>query len=237
MGWLKGVNSESLLANRDMGKDGNNVLGNTNKYFETYPEVVIDINANPYKINCMMLPWPDNYHKGFFRDYWPQTCMNKKGKIIYSFAKNHNLFVYDDSTEKIENHRAESSYFDDFNPYPINKIGNMNYLKKYMVQESTYKGLVYDKFNKMYYRIAWHPIREYENKDGITTKKLDDKPWSLIVINKDFKQTDEIVFDQNIYNYYYVFPTSKGIMIQNKKNTITETRTIGFTLFQLQQEN
>jgi len=32
-GWLKGVNSESLYADRDMGKDGNNVVGNCNKYF------------------------------------------------------------------------------------------------------------------------------------------------------------------------------------------------------------
>ena len=32
-GWLKGVNSESLYADRDMGKDGNNVVGNSNKFF------------------------------------------------------------------------------------------------------------------------------------------------------------------------------------------------------------
>lgn len=32
-GWLKGVNSESLYADRDMGKDGNNLVGNSNKFF------------------------------------------------------------------------------------------------------------------------------------------------------------------------------------------------------------
>ena len=207
---------------------------NLRKYFETYPEIAININS--YKINHIMLPWPNNYQnsKEFFRDYWPQTCTNKKGKIIYSFAKNHTLFVYDCSTKKIEKHKTESSYFDNFNTYPVDKIGNMSYLKKYMVQESTYKGVIYDDYNKLYYRIAWHPVHEYENEDGITVNELDDKKWSIIVINENFEQIDEIEFNQEIYNYYYIFPTSKGLMIQNKRKTTTETRTIGFTLFQLQ---
>jgi len=205
-------------------------------YFSSTPDVTIDISKDPCNITNKTGKWPEIYRTGMdYDDCWPQRCVNNKGQLVYAFAVDHSLYIYNNDS-LIKPIQAKSKYFTKATPYPDDSLGHFSFKKKYWVTESRYEKLIYDTYRDLYYKIVTHAT-EYENEDGMTVKSVSDKPWSVMIINADFEVLDEIIFDQNIYTYYYFIPTAKGILVSKKKDKSEKNiNNINLTLFKITTE-
>lgn len=70
----------------------------------------------------------------------------------------------------------------------------------------------FDSYREQYYIVVNH-TQKYENEDG-TLNDLSQRPWSIIVINKDFKQVDEIAMPKHL-NKHKIFIIPEGIAVSD----------------------
>lgn len=87
---------------------------------------------------------------------------------------------------------------------------NENEDRSYYSNNHTYRAILYDSKDSVYYRIATHPITKiYDERYGL-------KPFSVIVAANDGKILSETSIINNPNKFYYdkVFMTSKGLLMQ-----------------------
>jgi hypothetical protein len=102
----------------------------------------------------------------------------------------------------------------DIEPFDESKTYDYNFHIEYACANYTNTNCLYDSYRDYYYIITCGTIN-YENRDG-TTNSPDDAPWSVIVLDKNFHQIDEIIMPKYL-SYQHIMITPEGISIQNNK--------------------
>jgi len=201
-------------------------------YFNSIPELIIDLSTYPESIINKTGKWPLKYTENGsdYDDYWPSRCVNENGEIIYGFSITPEIDVYrnDSLYKKIV---AASPYVNGIHPYPPDSIWDIAFKKKYWVTESRYGKIIYDMYFKKYYRVILHGI-EYENTDGYTVNNIEDKPWSLQIFDSQLNLKKEILFDPREYSPFYIFPTPEGVWISKRTKKGEKINTKRFSLIE-----
>ncbi len=195
-------------------------------YYSTPPDICINLMRPERQKNTGT--WPAEYKSGAsYRDFYPQRCVNDKGEIIYAFSASDSIFVMKDD-KIISRHFCKSKFMTQRHFFPDDSIGHFSYLDRYDVTEPRYITIMYDPYRKYYYRFVTHTI-EFEKEDGLTVNTIFDKPWSLIVMDKNFKILDEIIFDNKKF-LPAAFPVREGLLIRKRQETVMMPP-ITFSLF------
>lgn len=132
--------------------------------------------------------------------------------LIVSFAASHNLIRYNIDTGESKEFYAGSSSIKEISSYPQSKgseISRDDSWRWYMTNAS-YENILYDKYRKVYYRIARLP-----KKDFISTEQGNKKPIVVIVLDSNLTYIGETLLSTNI-NWFPCnsFVSREGLNIQ-----------------------
>lgn len=121
--------------------------------------------------------------------YHGVSTMNNDTDIITVFAFVDSLFVtHPDGS--VERQFFRSKYQKHENEMLTVSVYDYVGIENHLCSQTSYDRVLYDPFRDYYYVVVSRPMNP-ENEDG-TRKKLSEKPWSLIVLNRNFKQLAEI---------------------------------------------
>ena len=159
------------------------------------------------------------------------TTKNEQDKFVYSFAADGNLYVFDPDTDTTETYYAGSRYIDLIEP-----MEDWSYEadRKYVFETANYGAIIYDVYRDLYYRIVKHAIPEYDETTGAINSYYD-KPFSIIILNKDFQILGETKFPGEIYNFNNFFLTEEGLYMSNSndKNPDLNENELSYALFKV----
>ncbi len=195
-------------------------------YFSTPPDIRMNLLKPEEQKNTGT--WPAEYRSGAsFRDFYPQRCVNGSGEIIYAFSASDSIYILKND-KVVSRHLCKSKFVKQRHAYPDDSVGHFSYLERYEVTEPRNISIIYDPYRKYYYRIVAHGI-EFEKEDGMTVNTIFDKPWSLIIMDKNFKILDEIIFDNKKF-LPVAFPAADGLLIRKRQEKVIAFP-IAFSLF------
>ncbi len=214
---------------------------NLKDYYSTPQELQIDISQKPYKYYNYSGVFPDGYiaDEKFYYDLFPQRCVNNSGGLIYGFSASDTLTYY---PQKLLNNKVNmtltSEYSEKVDQFPFDSLTSFSFIDNYLLTQDLYKCIIYDPFRELYYRIVEKGVRQ-ESKDGLTRNVLDDKPWSILILDKNLKQIDEFFFDPQVYSSHFIIPSRDGLLVSNRiPKEINETEfQMSLSLFAISVEN
>lgn len=178
--------------------------------------------------------YPPQYFEGDFGGVYFNTIyhtLDECGNWLYSFPADHYIYSYSSDFSVCKKQYMGSRYS------PVITTANYNSLSlmkdkdlrvKYFVGEHSYSNLLYDRFRKVYYRIAQHPLMGWES--GAFPK-----PFSIITMDERGNLISEtpIQEDYASLNLHNMHVTKKGLLIQ--KITADEN-VIEFVIYKLNND-
>lgn len=153
--------------------------------------------------------------------------------LVYSLRCSHNLYVYDLEQREAKIINASSEFVEDFEPY---KPETPQAYFDYLLTNSTYESIIYDKYRQLYYRIIRLAPKE-PNNNGLSSREMASFPKSasIIILNKDFNKLSEVKLDGDLYNIYNLFVGKKGLYLSrnNPNNLDYDEDFLQFELFEV----
>lgn len=191
------------------------------------------INEHQISYNNAIGKYPCQFSskKGMYM-YSNFVSMNKNHDFIFSFFEIDSLFIIKQNniTEKVY---FKSKYKEKPFDFPDSLDYNDQYILNQIASENTsYTYNYYDSYRDQYYIIVNHPMK-YENEDG-TLNDLSKCPWSIIVLNKDFIQIDEIDMPINL-NKHLIFIVPEGLAINDYILNEQEPNKTVFVVYKIQK--
>jgi len=210
-----------------------NNLPDIRKYFETPQSLTLDISGEEAGIVSLTGDWPGLYRSDrVYQDVHAQRCVNKNGEMLFSFAVDDQVYLY--SGKQTQTANAKSSGFVMPPAFPLDSAHNFNYIDKYLIESCRYRSIIYDPYRDLYYRIAEKGI-PYESPDGMTVRQQDDKPFSILVLDKDLNLLREQPFDPSEYLVHYIIPVPEGLLVSKRIRKKHEKNELLFSLFDLSE--
>ncbi|MCI7034826.1 MAG: DUF4221 family protein, partial [Bacteroidales bacterium] len=157
---------------------------------------------------------PSDQPKDMFVDDCYYTAFNVEDSVIVAATElSQRVVVINFKGEKLKEKKLSSVFYvppekRDFsqNHSAIDKI---NYWNNNMI----FRGLYYDKYRKLYYRLL---VLSGEKSENTFTKKEAD--WVLIVADSKLRKKYEVRFDSNKYSWGSVLIGKQGVYVRNKKD-------------------
>ncbi|MEW6470481.1 MAG: DUF4221 family protein [Bacteroidota bacterium] len=210
-----------------------NNLPDIRKYFETPQSLTLDISGEEAGIVSLTGDWPGLYRSDrVYQDVHAQRCVNKNGEMLFAFAVDDQVYLY--SGKQTQTANAKSSSFVMPPAFPLDSAYNFNYIDKYLIESCRYRSIIYDPYRDLYYRIAEKGI-PYESPDGMTVRQQDDKPFSILVLDKDLNLLREQPFDPAEYLVHYIIPIPEGLLVSKRIRKKHEKNELLFSLFDLSE--
>jgi hypothetical protein len=162
-----------------------------------------------------LINYPEQYSKynwaGGFTYRMPCYTLDDKSMII-SFSAHHNLVRYDFETQTEKDFYAGSSAIKRIKPYSTdrNMVAETRSEIDWYMTNSSYESILYDKYNKIYYRIARLPVKNYTSNDSESRK-----PLIIIILDSELNYLGEVALDEykNIVTANW-FISEEGIHFQ-----------------------
>lgn len=214
-----------------------NKLHRSNQYKKKYSyNVDYAINVDDTTNGERIVVYPEEYQRDFYYYSISSRAANTNGELVYAFGLSHNLFIYKNE-QLIKTIPAKSQYWKTNIPFPWKHYMDYNFIAKYLTVEARYCQVIYDKYRHLYYRVVRHSYN-YENKDGSVNYWFDN-PWSIIVLNEDFKNLGEVKFPPKTFFYPKMLVSKDGLLVSNDHNLnpIYDPKKLSFILFRINLEN
>jgi hypothetical protein len=143
-----------------------------------------------------LINYPEQYSKynwlGNFSYRMPFYTLDDKSMLI-SFAAHHHLIRYDFETQSENDFYAGSSAIKHIKTYSTDKniIVEDDNKRNWYMTNSSYQSIFYDKYNKLYYRIARLPVKNYDSNDRDSRK-----PLVIIILDSKLNYLGEAALDE-----------------------------------------
>jgi hypothetical protein len=182
--------------------------------------------------------YPEEYnkmeHTWFF--YLTKALVNKE-KAVYSFSASPFLHVKEKETIRkisIQSDYAQNKILSLPAELPRDKD---EYTNLYL-ENNIYLSIIYDKYREVYYHFFGLPIDAIDKKTGKQNTPAD-KPFSIIVYDKDFNKIGEYLPKENHYLHNTYFVDEKGLWISDNhvNNPNLDENKLSFRLFELVEMN
>ncbi len=132
--------------------------------------------------------------------------------LIVSFSADHNLTQVNLTDKTNKSHYAGSSKINYITSFPHNKVLPINEEKAFdwYMSNASYEGIFYDRYRRLYYRIARLPIKNY-----VSGNRENKKPIVIIVMDADLNYLGETTLPQDIrYHTSNCYVSKDGFNIQ-----------------------
>ena len=95
-----------------------------------------------------------------------------------------------------------------------------------------YSGIKYDRYRKLYYRLAVHPIDLVNVQNQ--RNHLKDKQLSVIVLDENFKIVGETLLPtkRHLYTTWFVGEAGLYISNHNRSNSLIGENVLSFTIYE-----
>jgi hypothetical protein len=189
----------------------------------------LDIKTN--EISSVM-KYPDVYAKGvygpnfssFFYDY-----NTERKQLVWSFAADESLYVYDLQSKKTSSHNARSKYFNEIPP-ATQSVDEFEEYTKFFVLSNSYGPVYYDPYQKIYVRFV---------NRAISQEKYNQREWwkkrSTVILDEKFTILGEVEFSEYI-NPEMGFVTKKAIYFLLVNDLEDKMTFVGFKLKNISDE-
>lgn len=176
--------------------------------------------------------YPSMYHKGNWGGDFtyrnPFYTLSPKNEIVLGFAADHNIRVH--GKDEMEYHEYYAGVGGDFEITPIAKDIAMNTIAREIVNRHytrtlSYQAIVYDKYRKVYYRLALLPDSDIDIKVGPIRK-----PIEIVVLNEHFELIGKSTIKRERYWINQCFVSPDGFHIQIEADNDDELRFKTFVL-------
>lgn len=165
--------------------------------------------------------YPDQYLKGNFGGVYFNSIyhtLDDGNNYLYSFPTDHYVYSYLSDFSAFRKSYMGSRYspvINSSNHSPFDLFKDKELRIKYFLSQHSYSNILYDKYRKLYYRIAGHPLNNWESGPF-------PKPFSIIVMNTEGHLISETPMqkDYKDLNLHNMHVTKDGLLIQ--KNTSDE---------------
>lgn len=135
--------------------------------------------------------------------------------FIYSFRPDKNIYVT--NLENIDKaYYAGSKYIDEIEPlYESIESAEPNpeFSFKKAIQLGSYGGMIYDKFNKLYYRLALLPVSKEDASKPMSEPSARIPKHSYIILNEKFEKVGETLMPRFEHKLNMYFVTKEGLHI------------------------
>lgn len=202
-------------------------------YFQGSTNVSLDLSSGKY---FYFNTYPDEFKKGVWgvASVSYSTTFNKDyQRFIYSFAISDSLDIFEPKSGK-RWRRFAGSRFINSRILPMSKPDNSHDLE-YALETPYYGGVIYDKFQNLYYRFVRHSIPFKDERGEING--FHEKPISVILLDKDLEVIGETMLRNNVFLDYIYFVTKDGLFISegNPENSELKEDIAVFTCFKAKQ--
>lgn len=159
----------------------------------------------------------------------PLTTNTNDGTLL-TFGHSKSIFLIrkDRLTKEIP---IESDFYEKFDK--MKRFDNQE-LDKFYVESFCIDRLHYDKKNQLTYVFIYHAI-PYVNKDSGEKNAYENKPFSIIVLDSNFKKLTEQKFEGSTYSLMGSFVTSEGLFLSlnNPRSKTFDENKFKYKLFKL----
>ena len=162
-----------------------------------------------------------------------QFCFNGQ-EFVYSFAYMDDLMVVNPLTHQMEYKPIKSRYIGEMKPFSSENT-NIAVLQREYCEHPSYGKIIYDSYNKVYYRVAYVPQEIDKDVDALSLFRTGRKQFSIMILDEDFNVIGEHLFPSYTYNPQLSF-VSKGklyISLNNIMNPDYSDDVIRFQMVEL----
>lgn len=201
--------------------------------FEAYIDAVIVLDQDTAIVTEEIGRWPLLYTQKYYNDVTPCRTIDDHGRVVYSFGVSDSIHIWElngqHKSTYISGNREEFAVFDG------KRESDAAYVDAYVVEQPRYRKLMYDAFNKVYYRVLIHhqPYTNPQNELNLYS----DKSWSIQILDQELKLVGVVDFEARRYNFETLVVTPKGLLVEIKpKGQITSNEPT-FALYVLTRSN
>lgn len=162
------------------------------------------------------------------------SCLDvKRNRLIYLFRQQNKIYTINQQKE-LNDFEFSSKYIGDYKNHF--KSDDFSKASKHFVESSNNFNIFYDKYRDFFYLIISHGI---EIKNDLGTKmNFNNKPFSIIVFDSNFKVLHEEKFKGSSYEIRNCFVGEKGLYISenNLESPLMNEDNLIFSLFKTQNK-
>jgi hypothetical protein len=190
-------------------------------------EYVYDIKADSLYV-LTTASYPIEYGGKAWPNFFPYYKCEADKKIIFSWPASDSLLVYDTQLGTSTRKYAGSKFTKNLTSI-INSDQNQMVIEDAEFKTYSYGNIIFDSYQKVYYRILNHPIKE-----GLT-KSWDNFTYSIIILDENFRKVGETALDDRKMAPYVNFISKDGIYLSshNFNNPELSEDEMNFTLYKL----
>jgi hypothetical protein len=158
---------------------------------------------------------------------------NEKQELVYSFSGSDSLNISKIGSWSFFNTMlAKSNDISTIEslPAPLGGVTSEEQFYKYMQTKPQYAGIWYDKYRKIYYRVALQ-------KDDTIKNAWSAQPFSIIVLDNNFKKVGETKFPAKKYHYLGIMVGKEGLYLPlgNANNEEIDEENLVYDIFKLNE--
>lgn len=163
-------------------------------------EFLAQINISSGTVSFVPLKFPESYNKGELGKNSVMKVAFKGDSIICSSTNEPYFSIYDSQNNSIVNKACESVFHKEMKKLPLDSIWNGDLDEEKHIQSFRYEDILYDDYNKMYYRVYTKEMK-LKNDSGYYNTFLD-REKGIVVLDSEFKRLGEIELpDKEIFWY------------------------------------
>jgi len=168
------------------------------------PEMIYDYQKDTTYSSGMT--WPSSYDNDWKDLFLYLKTHDDQGKVVYSWQGSHDLMIK--TQDSIYQVHAKADDFEKQIQYASGKTIDDN-----LIESNQYSLVLYDRYREVYYRYALHgiPARDNDNQ----SRSHHDQPFSIIILDKNFKKIGETYLQAGKYNGKDSFVGKEGLYISN----------------------
>ncbi len=217
-------------------------LNNRKSDYSDYP-IAIRIDLQSKDKNYIMT-LPEIYNKAYWGGYFKYECAiavnSNLSHMVFNFPIDPVLYKIDLRTHEKKQVFSGSKFFKEIRPFKE----NMDYWKtknpnekdieedKYSLTTPDFAGLLYDRFEGNYYRIAYLRPSEDDYQNG---QRLPD--FSLIILDQNLKKIGEKRFSSKQYDPSMIFISQDGVNLLRKDLYDENENFLSFEVFEIKEIN
>lgn len=179
----------------------------------TQVSMVIGVNLQTGEVSRSMARPPvyniGNWGKNYLHFSTFGTFNPDNGHFVYSFSADPYIYETDHGT-MINKHYAGSKYFEKVLPMSYNKKAKYDNEESAVYDFTTpsYYKIIYDPYNKLYYRSAFLPITEDDYQDA---NKRFNRQEEISILDTNFRKLGEFAVPRYKYVFTNYFVTKEGL--------------------------
>jgi hypothetical protein len=192
--------------------------------------------------NLLEVPvyFPDKYREGIWTPAQRLfSFTNHNSKVVLNFPIEDDLYIYDIGNNAVtDTVKCVTSRYKKSEIQPINReITDWKMYGMYLKKQVLYWSISYNPAQQLYYRIIVQPVtieEDYLSEERVQVVS----PFSVMVLDKDFKILAEDKFPGKTYDLTDFFVNDKGLWISNNnpENPNFSEDHLSFTLFELAEK-